>query len=93
MASSPNPLTIAHLSSRLRLLKIVVADLVLKNANLTGEVRVLRRVASQMEMATSQDLMALMRWFVKELNIPLPGQSGMTGSGSSAGYGGMQTLL
>ena len=63
---------IARLSSRVRLLKIVVADLVLKNANLTGEVLVLRRVARQMEMATGQDLLALMRWFVKELNIPLP---------------------
>ncbi|TRY73818.1 hypothetical protein TCAL_07387 [Tigriopus californicus] len=60
-----------RLASEVRLMKIVVANMVLRNANLTNEVLVLRRLLSHYELATTQDLMALMNWFVSQLKVPL----------------------
>lgn len=52
-------------------MKIVVADMVLRNANLTNEITVLRRILGQYELATSQDLFSILNWFVGQLNGPL----------------------
>ncbi len=65
-----------HLSSKTRLLKVVLANLVLRNANLSQEVWVLRRLLHQYELATSQDLLALMKWFVGQLNLPIGNATG-----------------
>lgn len=51
-------------------MKVVMAEMVLKNANLTNEVYILRRLLNQYELATSQDLFLLMRWFMEQLKIP-----------------------
>lgn len=69
--SPPSSKETRRLASEVRLMKIVVANMVLKNANLTNEVLVLRRLLSHYELATTQDLMALMNWFVSQLNVPL----------------------
>ena len=53
-------------------MQLSMADMVLKNANLTNEVSVLRRLLDQYEVATSQDLLKLMHWFTDQIRATTP---------------------
>ena len=52
-------------------MKIVVANMVLQNANLTNEVYLLRQLLKQYEVGTSKDLFKVMQWFANQLNQPI----------------------
>ena len=49
--------------------KVTIARLVLENANLSYEVQALRRVLSEYELSTSQDLLSLAHWLAQELKV------------------------
>lgn len=59
------------LSSELKAMKLSLANMVLKNANLSNEFYVCKRLLQHYELATSQDLMAIMSWIAEQLQRPV----------------------
>jgi len=56
------------------LLRLVVANLVVKNANLSNELAAARRTARTYEEATAKDLLVLARWLAGQITNATDGE-------------------